>query len=98
MAQEQEGADKVLLFQNSTYMFKKKKEGKGAYFHLQALSIRGWSPKGRRGKENTLPVTDRIPTWDLSVYSRMLQPVTVGILTYMSSFLKSVTVFCGANS
>lgn len=32
MAQEQEGADKVLLFQNSTYMFKKKKEGKGAYF------------------------------------------------------------------
>ena len=47
MAQEQEGADKVLLFQNSTYMYKKK-------------------------KENTLPVTDRISTWDLSVYSRML--------------------------
>lgn len=31
MAREQEGADKVLLFQNSTYMYKKK-EGKGAYF------------------------------------------------------------------
>ena len=24
-------------------------------FYLQALSAKGWSPKGRRGKENTLP-------------------------------------------
>lgn len=71
MAREQEGADKVLLFQNSTYMYKKKKV-KVLIFHLQALSAQSWSPKGRRAKENTLPVTDRIPTWDLSVYSRML--------------------------
>ena len=34
--------------------------GKGVYFYLQALSAKGWTPKGRRGKENTLPVKQQV--------------------------------------
>ena len=36
-------------------------------------SAKGWSPKGRRGKENNLPLkaTGGIWTWDLLVYSRI---------------------------
>ena len=40
---------------------------KGVYFfYLQALSAKGWSPKGRRGKEQhfTCEATGGIRTWD----------------------------------
>jgi len=35
-------------------------ERTGVYFYLQALSAKGWSPKGKRGKENTLPVKQQV--------------------------------------
>jgi len=46
----------------------------GAYFYLQALSAKGWSPKGRRDKEKhfTCEATGGIRTWDLLVCSRTL--------------------------
>jgi len=44
------------------------------YFYHQALSAKGWSPKGRRGKEKyfTCEAKGGIQTWDLSVCSQML--------------------------
>ena len=59
----------VMVNNNST-----QRKGKGVYFYLQALSAKGWSPKGRRGKEEhfTCEATGGIRTWDLLVCSRML--------------------------
>ena len=47
------------------------------YYYLQALSAKGWSPKGRRDKEKhtTCKTTGGIRTWDLSVCSLMFLPL-----------------------
>jgi len=55
-------------------MLKKKKKRQRCLFYLQALSAKGWSPKGRRGKENTSPVKQQVGlrTWDILVHGQML--------------------------
>ena len=54
------GACDVLLMINKsfdhTHFWHK---GKGLIY-LQALSAKGWSPKGRRGKENVLPARQQV--------------------------------------
>jgi len=39
---------------------RKAKKAKVFNLYLQALSTKGWSPKGRRGKEHTLPVKQQV--------------------------------------
>ena len=57
----------VAIYRNTTWVHAK---AKGVYFYLQALSAKGWSPKGRRGTENT-PPAGGIRICDLLVYRHM---------------------------
>ena len=61
----------VAIYGNTTWVHAK---AKGVYFYLQALSAKGWSPKGRRGTENT-PPAGGIRTCDLLVYRHMPSPL-----------------------
>ena len=42
------------------WIMRKAKKANVFNLYFLALSAKGWSPKGRRGKENTLPVKQQV--------------------------------------
>ena len=58
--------------QSSLYTVRQIIKAKVFNFYLQALSAKGWSPKGRRGKENTLPVKQQVGFRDLGPFGPLL--------------------------